>query len=146
MKEIKRVLEEEGERLFGKIFPIHDFWEKIGVKNLKENSMPLKISKDILYIAVKHPVWKNEILMNRDLLIEKIQKGTGIKVKDIVVEIARTLPRSTGAGEEMGKNSQKIRDPISEEDLIFILNNVKDPETKKRISLLLNKIHGRRGR
>ena len=144
MEEIKKILEEVGPHLLGEIFLIRDFWEKSGINFLKENAVPTKITRGTLYIAVKHPVWKNEILMNRDLLIKKIKEETGIEIKEIKVEIARTTPRLPRGNRK--KELRAVRDPLSEEDLSYILTRVNGPASKNRILRLLKKTHGRRKR
>ena len=145
MEEIKKILETEGKKLFGNIFILQNFWGNMGVSGLKNNTMPLKFSKGILYIAVKHPVWKNEILMNKDIIIKKIKKATNIDVKNIVVEVTRSLPRKGGKEDERIL-SAKVREPLSEEDLLFILDHVDNQEIKKRVCRLIEKIQRRRSR
>ncbi|PKL38982.1 MAG: hypothetical protein CVV44_08930 [Spirochaetae bacterium HGW-Spirochaetae-1] len=65
-------------------------WESIVGNILATHSMPDRIFKKILFIAVDHSVYANELIMMKDAIMNKIRETTaGDIIYTIKVEIKR---------------------------------------------------------
>lgn len=66
-KEVKK------EQLFGE-------WENIVGKNLADKCKPVKIEETILFLKAKNSVWRNELKLRQNDLLNLITKNIGNKV------------------------------------------------------------------
>jgi predicted nucleic acid-binding Zn ribbon protein len=59
-------------------------WDHAVGKEISEQTEPYKIAQGILFVRVKDPVWRNELLFFKDEIIKKLNDKIGRKtVKDI---------------------------------------------------------------
>ena len=122
----------------GEIYKIKQAWEKLGLKELVNNAIPFSINNGVLRIAVTHPVWKNEILINKKLLIEKTTKVSGIEIQEIKVEVNSNFFRKHK--HDIERRTQKIRKPLQSKDVEEILHQIQSPTIKLRLEKLLKKV------
>ena len=59
---------------------LFDNWEKIVGKNLAEKCTPVKIENRILFLKAKTSVWRNELKLRQQDLLNIIYKNTGNKL------------------------------------------------------------------
>ena len=61
-------------------------WDEIVGKNISIHAVPEKIAYGKLYIKVDSPVWRNELIFNKDKILEKLNKQLkGSNIKEIVL-------------------------------------------------------------
>ncbi len=66
---------------------IFSFWSDIAGRKFENLSVPYAIKAGVLYVAVKSPVISQELLLNKKLLINKLNSYSlplGIEIKDIL--------------------------------------------------------------
>ena len=51
-----------------------DFWGEIVGKKINENTEPLEVRFGVLTVKVKNPVWRQELQLQKDNIIKKINK------------------------------------------------------------------------
>lgn len=72
------------------VLKIRGMWKEIVGAMIATHSTPERMYKDILYIAVDHPVYSNEIMLMSTLIKEKIEKRIGFEpFKRIKAEVKR---------------------------------------------------------
>ena len=72
------------------IIKLRSMWEEIVGVTIATHSTPDRIYKDVLYIAVDHPVYSNEITMMSSLIKERVEKSIGFELfKKIKAEVRR---------------------------------------------------------
>ncbi len=60
-------------------------WEEVVGKTMAKYTRKVYVSKGVLYVEVTSSVARNELVMNRSILIEKLNKTTGSEtIKDII--------------------------------------------------------------
>ncbi|MFN0200914.1 MAG: DUF721 domain-containing protein [Bacteroidia bacterium] len=76
-KAITQFLEKHGMRDAADIQKIIDNWEKIMGKPIAQQTERLWLRDRVFYVAVKSPVWKNELTMIRTAIKEMIHDKIG---------------------------------------------------------------------
>ncbi len=72
------------------ILKLRDMWCEIVGAMIATHSTPDRMYKDVLYIAVDHPVYSNEIMLMCTLIKERVDKRFGFEIfKRIKVEVKR---------------------------------------------------------
>ena len=65
-------------------------WSGIVDSIIASHSEPDRIFKNILFITADHPVYSNEILLMKNMIMESISEKTGLVfIKDIRVEVKK---------------------------------------------------------
>ena len=60
-------------------------WEEVVGKTMAKYTRKVYVNKGILYVEVTSSVARNELVMNRSLLIERLNQTTGSEtIKDII--------------------------------------------------------------
>lgn len=60
-------------------------WGEVVGKTMAKYTRKVYVSKGVLYVEVTSSVARNELVMNRSILIEKLNKTTGSEtIKDII--------------------------------------------------------------
>ena len=60
-------------------------WEEVVGKTMAKYTQKVYVNKGILYVEVTSSVARNELVMNRSLLIERLNQTTGSEtIKDII--------------------------------------------------------------
>lgn len=60
------------------------YWDQAVGKEISERTEPFKITKGILFVKVKDPVWRNELQFFKEEIIKKLNDKIG---RNIVKEI-----------------------------------------------------------
>jgi hypothetical protein len=76
---------------------IKNSWRKIIGDIISTHSIPDRIFKNILFVAVDHPAYSNEIIMMKNELMKKLKNEfTYAGIRDIRVEIRKLNWKKTG--------------------------------------------------
>ena len=60
-------------------------WEEVVGKTMAKYTRKVYVNKGVLYVEVTSSVARNELVMNRSMLIEKLNQTTGSEtIKDII--------------------------------------------------------------
>ena len=59
-------------------------WNNILGNLLSERTKLIKIENQTLFVAVSNNIWMQELLLNKQELLEKIRKSSGVKLENIV--------------------------------------------------------------
>ncbi len=75
--QLVKSLKKERLRKFG-------FWEKAVGERISEVAVPYRIKNEILMVRVSDSVWRFELTKRKEELLEKINKKSENKIKDII--------------------------------------------------------------
>jgi len=59
-------------------------WQNVVGDILAERSIPLKLEFDVLFVKVTSPVWLQELLLNKQLLLDALNQRLSVPLRDIV--------------------------------------------------------------
>lgn len=83
------------EKLFT-IERLQGIWSEIIGDIMSTHAVPYKLHHGILFIAVDHPVYANEMIMMKDMILQKINSiGSLSHIKDIRAEVKRNIDRGS---------------------------------------------------
>lgn len=72
------------------ITALQDNWSKIVNVIIASHSKPERIFKNVLYIAADHPAYSNELILMKNVIMERLNRDYGFNdIKDVRVEIKR---------------------------------------------------------
>ena len=55
-------------------------WEEIVGKQIAKHSTPEEVKHGVMMVRVETPVWRNELTLRKNEIIEKLNKGTHKKI------------------------------------------------------------------
>gem|GEM_PF-4312375 len=141
MEDLKSVIPAILHRNLGKIEKVRSAWESIGWKELLSNTFPYRTTSSTIYIAVTHPIWKNEIINNSDRILKKINKLTGENFSRIIVDVNTSFFQKKRSS---GRENKKLREPLTAEDIRELISKIKSDRIRSRLTSLLEKMEERR--
>jgi predicted nucleic acid-binding Zn ribbon protein len=69
---------------------LHTIWVEIVGDIMSTHSIPERIQKNILYIAVDHSIYANEIILMKDHVVKKIQERAPLyDIRDIRINVKK---------------------------------------------------------
>lgn len=135
MEKLNNALNNTLNDLLGDIASIRNLWQED--TKISNHSIPVKLVKNTLWVAVDHPLWKQELLARTPTLLAKIKKRTGIEIKSVKIVVNPAFFIKPGT---IKIKREKIREKITPEELMDILSRLNGEFINQRLKILHEKM------
>ena len=139
MEKLSSALNNTLNDLLGDIASIQNLWKEAA--EISNHSIPVKLAKNTLWVAVDHPLWKQELQGKMPVLLAKIKKRTGLEIKSVKIMVNPAYFIKPGTNKI---KRQKIRERITPEELMDILSRLNGEFINQRLRILHEKMKNRR--
>ncbi len=82
-KILSNVLQEIGAQDLLTLADIDKRWPEIVGEDLAKKARPYKIAQGVLFLATPSPVWSQEVLFARWMIMDRVREAVGIRLRDI---------------------------------------------------------------